>query len=86
MERTVTLFDAYVAQRGLFARLARKLDLDPSYVSRVANGQRRSKRISQEIDAELHKMYRESWKIAKFPKRRSRRAASRKLRASRPRV
>jgi hypothetical protein len=86
MERTVTLFDAYAAQRGLFARLARRLGLDPSYISRVANGERRSKRISRAIEAELNKMYSVSWKIAKSSKRGSRLAASGKSRASRPRV
>jgi len=86
MERTVTLFDAYAAQRGLFARLARRLGLDPSYIRRVANGERRSKRISRAIEAELNKMYSVSWKIAKSSKRGSRLAASGKSRASRPRV
>jgi transcriptional regulator with XRE-family HTH domain len=86
MTPKVTLFDAYAAQRGLFARLARRLGLDPSYISRVANGERRSKRISRAIEAELNKMYSVSWKIAKTSKRKPRLAASRKLRASRPGV
>jgi hypothetical protein len=49
------LLRAYMAQRGLFARVARRLRLDPSYVSRVASGQRQSKRVSLAIEAELNK-------------------------------
>jgi hypothetical protein len=60
MARTVTLLSAYVQQRGLFARVARLLGLDPSYVSRVANGKRRSKRISLAIEAALNKMHRKA--------------------------
>ena len=57
MTRRVTLLRAYLRQRGLFARVAKRLRLDPSYVSRVANGERRSKRISLAIEAELNKMH-----------------------------
>jgi hypothetical protein len=56
MARAVTLLRAYIECRGLFARIAKQLDLDPSYISRVANGERRSKRISLAIEAELKKM------------------------------
>jgi transcriptional regulator with XRE-family HTH domain len=52
MTRKMTL-DSHVTQRGLFARVARKLRIDPSYVSRVANGKRNNERISQAISAEL---------------------------------
>jgi hypothetical protein len=55
MTRKMTL-RAYVTQRGLFARVARKLRIDPSYVSRVANGKRQNDRISQAIEAELNEM------------------------------
>lgn len=79
MTRTVTLFDAYAAQRGLFARLAKKLNCDPSYISRVANGTRRSKRISRAIDAELSRMHRANRKIRQTSKRKSRRNGSKKL-------
>jgi transcriptional regulator with XRE-family HTH domain len=54
MTRKMTL-DSHVTQRGLFARVARKLRIDPSYVSRVANGKRNNERISQSIAAELSK-------------------------------
>jgi transcriptional regulator with XRE-family HTH domain len=53
-KRKMTL-RAYVTQRGLFARVARKLRIDPSYVSRVANGKRHNDRISQAIEADLNK-------------------------------
>src|SRR5271170_7489065 len=46
--------------RGLYVRIARKLGVDPSYVSRVANGDRRSSQIEdalhqalEEIDQQL---------------------------------
>ena len=55
MTRKQTL-RAYVTKRGLFARVARKLRIDPSYVSRVANGKRQNDRISQAIEADLNKM------------------------------
>jgi hypothetical protein len=63
MTRTVTLLSAYVEQRGLYARVAKQLGLDPSYVSRVANGKRRSKRISLAIEVELSKMQTSNRKI-----------------------
>ena len=55
MTRKMTLH-AYVTQRGLFARVARTLRIDPSYVSMVANGKRQNDRISQAIEADLNKM------------------------------
>jgi hypothetical protein len=58
MDRTAKLLKAHVRHRGLFARIAKKLNIDPSYVSRVVRGQRRSKRISAAIKAELDKIYR----------------------------
>jgi hypothetical protein len=47
---------SYVTERGLFARVAKKLKLDASYVSRVANGERQNERISQAIEAALDKI------------------------------
>jgi len=46
----------YIANRGLFARVAKKLRTHPSYVSRVANGTRHSDKVSAAIEAELHKL------------------------------
>jgi hypothetical protein len=45
-----------MAQRGLYARIARQLGLDPSYVSRVANGKRQNKTVSLAIEADLSKL------------------------------
>jgi hypothetical protein len=39
--------------RGLYARVARKLRVDPSYVSRVARGERQSARVEKAIQREL---------------------------------
>jgi hypothetical protein len=35
--------------RGLYVRIARKLDVDPSYVSRVARGDRRSSEVENAL-------------------------------------
>ena len=64
MTRTVTLLSAYVAQKGLYARVAKQLGMDPSYVCRVANGKRRCKRISLAIAADLNRMQASIRKIA----------------------
>jgi hypothetical protein len=69
---------AYVTQRGLFARVARKLRIDPSYVSRVANGKRQNDRINHAIEAELNKMGTESRTGAQSPRKRSTNSASKK--------
>ena len=79
MAPTVTLFSTYADRRGLFARLAKKLHLDPSYISRVANGKRRCKRVSLAIEAELNRMYAAYQKIAKPHKSKSRLNGSKKL-------
>jgi hypothetical protein len=39
--------------RGLYARVARKLRVDPSYVSRVARGERQSARVEKSLRREL---------------------------------
>jgi hypothetical protein len=39
--------------RGLYVRIARKLCVDPSYVSRVARGERRSRTIESALQEEL---------------------------------
>ena len=39
--------------RGLYARVARKLKVDPSYVSRVARGERESAAIQAALDREF---------------------------------
>jgi hypothetical protein len=42
--------------RGLYARVARQMDVDPSYVSRVARGERRSKEISLALEQEMERV------------------------------
>jgi transcriptional regulator with XRE-family HTH domain len=56
MTRTVTPLQAYLSQRGLFSRVAKKLGIDPSYVSRVANGHRSNDAIEKAIETELNKV------------------------------
>jgi hypothetical protein len=46
--------------RGLYIRVAQKLGCDPSYVSRVARGERTSESISEALRAEIQ----ETWTIA----------------------
>ncbi|HZR31901.1 MAG TPA: hypothetical protein VFA76_08620 [Terriglobales bacterium] len=46
----------YAQYRGLYARVARKLKVDRSYVSRVARGERRSKRVSEALKVELKRI------------------------------
>ena len=41
---------------GLYTRIARQLGLDPSYVRRVALGERRSPRVTAAIAAELARL------------------------------
>ena len=42
--------------RGLYVRIARKLGVDPSYVSRVARGDRRSSEIESALRQALHEI------------------------------
>jgi transcriptional regulator with XRE-family HTH domain len=46
--------------RGLYNRVAQKLGCDPSYVSRVARGERSSKSVSEALRAEIQ----ETWAMA----------------------
>jgi hypothetical protein len=39
--------------RGLYARVASRLNVDPSYVSRVARGERRSKKVVKVLELEV---------------------------------
>jgi len=43
---------------GLYARVAKNLDISPSYVSRVATGKRQNETIRQAILAELRRIER----------------------------
>jgi hypothetical protein len=42
--------------RGLYGRVARQLKVDPSYVSRVARGERRSDAIEVSLERELRRI------------------------------
>jgi hypothetical protein len=42
--------------RGLYGRVARQLKVDPSYVSRVARGERRSGAIEVSLERELRRI------------------------------
>jgi hypothetical protein len=63
------------AFRGLYARVASRLDVDPSYVSRVARGERESEEIAQAIDYEMSQIMR----LSEFNRRSRRHAANRNV-------
>jgi len=42
--------------RGLYGRVARQLKVDPSYVSRVARGERQSEDVSASLERELKRI------------------------------
>lgn len=42
--------------RGLYGRVAKQLDVDPSYVSRVARGERQSDAIELSLERELRRI------------------------------
>jgi hypothetical protein len=42
--------------RGLYGRVARQLKVDPSYVSRVARGERQSSEIELSLERELKRI------------------------------
>ena len=42
--------------RGLYGRVARQLKVDPSYVSRVARGERRSDQVEASLERELKRI------------------------------
>ncbi len=46
----------YSLYRGLYSRVARRLGVDRSYVSRVARGERRSKKVEAALRAELQRI------------------------------
>jgi hypothetical protein len=49
-------FQALALFRGLYKRIASKLDVDPSYVSRVARGERKSEIIESALRKEMQKI------------------------------
>jgi hypothetical protein len=54
--RLESLLDVHRLHHGIFARVAQTLSVDPSYVSRVANGKRRSPEIEQALARELRRI------------------------------
>ena len=42
--------------RGVYSRVARRVGVDPSYVSRVARGERVSPKVERALLAELHRV------------------------------
>ncbi len=46
----------YRLYRGLYARVARQLGVDRSYVSRVARGERRSPEVQAALKSELRRI------------------------------
>jgi hypothetical protein len=55
--KKVSLIDHYVQSLcGLYSRIARQLNVDRSYVSRVARGQRRSEPIEQALTTEFDRI------------------------------
>ena len=43
--------------RGLYRRVAKKLGLDPSFVSRVARGERHNGAIEKALEVEVNKIH-----------------------------
>jgi transcriptional regulator with XRE-family HTH domain len=67
--------------RGLYARVASRLNVDPSYVSRVARGERTSAEILQALDHEMSHFM----QLVEFNRRPRRHVATRNA-VSRPRI
>ena len=47
--QAITLF------RGIYRRVAKRLDVDPSYVSRVARGERRAAFVTEPLEKEIRR-------------------------------
>jgi transcriptional regulator with XRE-family HTH domain len=54
----VNLLQLHQLHLGLYARVAEKLRVNPSYVSRVANGKRQNEEITAALLNELRKLKR----------------------------
>jgi transcriptional regulator with XRE-family HTH domain len=53
-----SLFSRLSLYRGIYSRVARQLGIDPSYVSRVARGERRSAKVENALVKEMKKIER----------------------------
>jgi hypothetical protein len=58
LRRTTVAAPIHLASvlRGLYGRVARRLDVDPSYVSRVARGERQSAKIEAALEREMRQV------------------------------
>ncbi len=50
------LLERHRRHLGIYARIAKKLNVDASYVSRVVNGDRKSDKIDRAVIAELQRI------------------------------
>jgi hypothetical protein len=55
-DTTTHPFEALANFRGIFKRIALQLDVDPSYVSRVARGQRHAPHVSEALRKEIQRV------------------------------
>jgi transcriptional regulator with XRE-family HTH domain len=56
--RDTALLKAHSLHSGIYRRVADKLGIDPSYVSRIARGKRDEPKILRAVLNELHKIQR----------------------------
>ena len=60
-QNKVSLLNRYVQSLcGLYSRIARQLNVDRSYVSRVARGERRSVQIEEALSSEFTRIMNEN--------------------------
>lgn len=57
-DTSTSRYDLASIVRGLYGRVARELDLDPSYVSRVARGERQSQAVEAALEREMKRIIR----------------------------
>ena len=69
--------------RGLYGRVARQLKVDPSYVSRVARGERQSDEIEVSLERELRRIMSQVRSSSNGSGRRGKRAGSQGRRRTR---
>jgi hypothetical protein len=50
------LLNRHLRHRGIYVRVATKMNVDPSFVSKVASGTRTSKKIQRAVIAELKRI------------------------------
>lgn len=61
LKKKVSMLNRYVQSLcGLYSRIARQLQVDRSYVSRVARGERRSPEIEQALGSEFTRIMNEN--------------------------